>query len=417
MKVKETVREDGMRIISCLLPHRKRSLVEFIATVGSAYDPEDQRGLFHCFEHMAFKGTQKRTVDEINSFSRRHFIANTRNASTKEIYTNYHGVVTLSKLDKACDLLSDLFYNATFPDQELEREKNVVVNEIKRDNDRDSYVAYFNLWKNLWKENPMRIFGVGTEEGMRNTTREDLISAKNTWYVPSNTTVLATGGHSHETLVSVVNALVPLSSLTVKHKTWSDEYDVLPEKTLVTEEKSGRELATAAIGCKFPAFKWQSPRDRVLAILMNVMIGQGERSLLHEEVREKRGLAYTISSYITKCPLGSYFTISFETQPQNLDEVIDLSYRAVASPLNSAVRFEEVRESLLDNAEVEYESIGEWAYLVRNYFELGLPVKNAEQNFRNFKKVLKTVTLEEVDALKTKLLKPEKFVTSIVKPC
>ena len=106
MKVQETIREDGLHIISGRIPSKK-VYMKLLAKVGSAYDQPDKRGLFHYFEHMAFKGTSNRTLQDIISFSRRNVLA--RNAYTGRIETGYWGEAVARKFPLLCEFLCDIF--------------------------------------------------------------------------------------------------------------------------------------------------------------------------------------------------------------------------------------------------------------------------------------------------------------------
>ena len=122
MKINETIRKDGLRIISCHVPNKRSVQVELISRVGSAYDPADHQGLFHCFEHMAFKGTKTRSIEDLQSFSAKNLFGG--NAATGTLGTTYDASVVDRKMPEACEYLCDIYFNSTFPARELKKKSS-----------------------------------------------------------------------------------------------------------------------------------------------------------------------------------------------------------------------------------------------------------------------------------------------------
>jgi len=127
MKINETIRKDGLRIITCYVPHKKSVFVELVARVGHAYDPSNKPGLFHIFEHMAFKGTKKRTANDLLSFAARNFMDD--NAGTGTLETTYEALAIDRKLPLACEYLCDIYFNSLLPSAELKKEIRLILLE------------------------------------------------------------------------------------------------------------------------------------------------------------------------------------------------------------------------------------------------------------------------------------------------
>lgn len=413
MKLSETIRDDGLRIVTARVPSKK-VYFEILAQVGSAYDPPEKRGLFHYFEHMAFKGTEKRMTEEIRAFARRNLLEH--NASTGRLETNYYGKAVYRKSSHLLELLSDMYCNSIFPTAEVEREKEVVLNEIARDNDKDNYIAYFGLWEQLWRENPLRIFGVGSPEGVQSVTREDLLEARSYWYVPSNTMAIAVGNIEHDTFVSILEKYLPHNTRGVSHLSWSDEYTVLPQKSEVIIEKPRREKATLVYGCKFPVYA--DERSKIVVKFLEYTLVLGTSALLWTELREKRGLAYTISGgVVTAYQLGAYFNVYVEMLPNRVDEVRELLPTILSNPFTDKKAFEETREYLYDWFSLGYDdNPSHWAYLIRLAAQMGQPLKSLERYFQRQCKVIASVSMDETERMRFLTLEPEKFTTVIVRP-
>ncbi|MDZ4284810.1 MAG: pitrilysin family protein [Patescibacteria group bacterium] len=413
MKLSETTRGDGLRIVTARVPS-KRVHFDLVAHVGSAYDPEDKRGLFHYFEHMAFKGTHERSVSDIRAFAQRNLLHN--NASTGRTETRYYGEAVYKKAHHLIGLLCDLYCNSTFPADEVEREKEVVLNEIARDNDQDNYVAYFGLWEQLWKENPLRVFGVGSPDGVKSVTKGDLQQAQARWYVPSNTLAIAIGNIRHEEFVAELNKHIPHDTRSVSHLSWGDEYNEPPQKTEVIIEKSQREKATLVYGCKFPLYT--DERDYIVSKFLEWVLVTGASSLLWTELREKRGLAYSVGGGVsTEHPLGAYFSVYVEALPSRLDEVRELIPSVLFQPFTDEAVFEETREHLYDWYTLGYdEGQSSWSSLIRRAAQGGKSLKKLERYFERHCKIISSVSLDEMEQMRVATLEPEKFVTVIIQP-
>lgn len=410
--LQETVREDGLRVITKKLPFVKSVVLAVSALAGLADDHPDKEGLLHFFEHMAFKGTTTKSRQDIKKLLGRFVNSN---AYTDWLRTCYYASAPYFRLQLLQDIIFDIYSNPIFPEDEIEKEKEVVLNEIARDWDNDNYRAYFALWENLWEKNPMRIFGVGTPEGVKNINRNDLIAGRNHWHVPSNTLAIAVGNIDHEDFVAEINRHAPLFDSMVSHMDWSDEYENLPQKSEIIIERPKREKAVIVYGCKFPLYV--DERISQTSQFLQYLLTKGHASVLWNEIREKRGLAYTVSGGVSgEHPLGKYFYVAVETLPKRIEEVRELIYKFVHSPLENGADMETIREYLFDWFSLGYDDPGDWADLIRGRIKLNVSPKTAEKHFEKRKKIISKLTLDEVEAMRQEVLKPERFVTVVVKP-
>jgi predicted Zn-dependent peptidase len=413
MRIDETIRKDGLRIISCYIPHKKSLLAEVVARIGYANDPSDKPGLFHCFEHMAFKGTKKRSIEELQSFAGKNFFD--RNAGTGPLTTTYQATVIDRKLPLACDYLCDIYLNSTFPAAELEKEKRPILLEIARTKDDDFAIANQALRKLLYKENPLRVFGSGTVEGIRKINRGDLIDQKKKWYLPSNTIAIAVGNVNHQDFVKEISKRIPLNPKKVLIKGWNDEVDKNPTKKEVIIKKPKRNKTIIFFGCKIPIDI--DIRTTEAVSFFSKMMGLGSNSILWNEVREKRGLAYVIgSAYSGSSGLGNLFYVQTEVDHTNYIRVIKLLEKILSKPLSEKQQFEELRERVLDAFEVAsveqnieyYEGL-----ILRNILE-NKPVKNIKSEDKGRLKVISNLSLKDIEQIRKKFIRMDRFARVIV---
>ncbi len=412
MPLAETVREDGLRIISKTLP-TKRVHIAIMAGVGSAYDPPGQDGLFHFFEHMAFKGTETKSGLDIDNIKGRYFLES--NAGTGRTETTYWGEVVYPHFQKACSLLFDLYQNPVFPEDEIEKEKEVVLLEVARNKDNDTYQAHYILNNMLWRDNPLKSYGAGTPEGINSLTKNLLIDTHQKWHVPSNTTIIGVGKLEHEDLKEQTSLMIPFNDAKTSHLEWDHETYLPPIQKEAVIEKPGREKSIVIVGCKVPS---SDPKTITSMSLLNAMLGKGNDSMLWQEIRAKRGMAYTVSAaYSGIHSLGYSFTFSAEVTPERTQEAKTLITDIVTNhPLSSAL-FEQKKESTYDKLLVYLENPSAWHEIIQYVIvDRGENLSSLNNYTQKRKQLIKSITLEEIDVLRKKLITPDRLATVIVKP-
>lgn len=415
MKLKETVREDGLRIITVSLPHKKKVYVELTCRVGSAYDPEDRQGLFHFFEHMAFKGTKCRTNEDIQSFAQRHLFD--FNAVTRPLSTSYYATAVHTKMSAVTDLLCDIYCNSIFPKEEIEKERRPILLEIARSEDNDAVVAFNTLRKVFWKKNPLRATGGGTKEGVHAVQRADIVREPNRWHVPAATVAIAIGKVDHDAFVQEIHKHIPINHKKVALKTWDDEHSVLPTRQRTVIKKPGRNKSIVMLGFKVP---FALP-DRISVFVcgfIESLISSTSGSRLYKEIREKRGLAYAVDgNFDVVTNLGRYYYAYIETSKEHISEVERLLYTAITEPLTSKKDFEEVHEGLVDSATLGFDdSFNLISGMITEAIAEKKPLSEIPTFYKKALNTLKTITLEEVEEKRKEFFQPERFATVVVEP-
>lgn len=413
MKINETVRKDGLRIISCYIPHKKSVSIKLVACVGYANDPIDKPGFFHCFEHMAFKGTKRRTVDDLQSFAGKNFFDH--NASTDPLKTTYEVAVIDRKLPLACDYLCDIYLNSTFPASELKKEKKPILLEIAREKDSDSTTAHQALCELLYKENPLKLLGCGTIEGIKRITRRDLIEQEKKYHLPSNTIAIAVGNVNHQDFVREISKRIPMNPKKVSIKKWGDEADKNPIKNEVIIKKPKRKKTIILFGCKIPIDIDIKTREAIS--IFSKMMGLGSNSRLWKEIREKRGLAYVIGSALVGTPgLGNMFYVKTEVDNLKYVQVSKLLERVLSRPLYEKQQFKELREIIFDAFEavaVEQSSDYYEGLILRNVIE-NKPIKNIKSEHKKRLKIIANLCLKDIEQARKRFIRMDRFARVIV---
>jgi predicted Zn-dependent peptidase len=279
-----TTLPSGLRVASETLPGVASAAISLSVGVGARYENEKENGISHLLEHMAFKGTKTRSARDIaEAFDN---IGGHFNAYTSMELTVYYAKVLKDNIEIAADIISDILQNSLFDNEELKREQDVVIQEIAmhRDTPDDLISDYFD--DKAFPGQPLGRSILSTEESVMSHTRDDLIRYMNTHYKPDRMVLSASGNITHEDLLRLAE----------KYFVWKKSP---PPPTYETahykggDARVGRDLEQLHILFGLPTVCNRSPDYYTLQIYTNIL-GGGMSSRLFQEVREKRGLAYTV---------------------------------------------------------------------------------------------------------------------------
>lgn len=312
MSVEITRLPSGLRIVS-----ESRQSVETVAVgvwvdVGARFETEQQNGLTHCLEHMLFKGTQKRTARDI-AFEI-EAVGGHMNAYTSRDNTTYYARVLKEDLGLAVDLLADLVLNSVCDSDELEREKDVILQEIGQTHDTPDDIVFDYLQNAAFPDQPIGRTILGEIDNVRNFTRDDLKRFLATHYLASNIVVSAVGNLSHEDLVSMVSE--KFANLPVGERTAA-----LPAKYVGGRRFDKRELEQLHLTLGWQGVSYHDD-DYYAHQLYSTILGGGMSSRLFQEVREHRGLAYSVYSFSSSHAETGLFGIYAGTGPQMVGELL-----------------------------------------------------------------------------------------------
>ena len=308
--VQVTTCQNGVRIVSEHIPHTRSISLGIWVDAGSRYELPEENGITHFIEHMLFKGTKNRTAKEIaESFDR---IGGEINAFTSKEHTCYYAKVLDHHVHIALDVLSDMFFNSTFAKDELEREKQVVLEEIYMSEDAPDDDVHEKLWEIMYPDDALGRPILGTEETLMSFTEQTIRHYMAKHYGPENV-VISVAGNITEEIIAEITRLF-------------GQYEASPEavKPVLTypafssgEYVKERDTEQAHVAISFPAINIQDEKMYSFVALNNI-IGGNMSSRLFQEVREERGLAYTIYSYHTSYVDVGAYTIYGSASKQNL---------------------------------------------------------------------------------------------------
>ena len=314
MTIRTTTLDNGLRVVSDPMSTVESVSLGIWVGVGTRYEKPEMNGVSHLLEHMAFKGTRRRTAtaiaEEIEA------VGGHINAYTTCENTAYYVRVLKEDVRLGVDLIADILQNSTMEKDELERERAVILQEIHQANDTPDDVVFDNFQAAAYPDQPLGRQVLGDAGIVGSMDRETIIGYMNDHYNASTMVLAAAGRIDHDELASLAN----------------DMFSELPEGEQATREAANytggqsvveRELEQAHLLLGFKGVSYQDP-DFYASAVLSTLFGGGMSSRLFQEIREKRGLVYSIYSFVSSYSDGGMFGIYAGTGENKTAELIPL---------------------------------------------------------------------------------------------
>ncbi len=312
MSVKITTLDNGLRIVAEQRLNLETASIGVWVNVGARNEDENINGVTHCLEHMFFKGTEKRSARDI-AFEI-EAVGGHLNAYTTRDNTTYYARVLKEDIPLAVDLLSDIILNSVFDEQELEREKDVILQELGQAIDTPDDIVFDHLQAVAFSGQALGRSILGTSDTIKSFTSDTLRKYMRENYVTSNMVVSVVGNFDHDELIDLVARKfekTPLGSVkSVKNANYTGGR--------ITEARSLEQihLTLGWKGCSF------DHDDYYPLQVYSTVLGGGMSSRLFQEIREKRGLAYSVYSFTGSHKETGIFGIYAGTSPELAGQVI-----------------------------------------------------------------------------------------------
>ncbi|TWI55209.1 M16 family metallopeptidase [Halalkalibacter nanhaiisediminis] len=303
--------DNGVRILAeNISTVRSISIGVWIGT-GSRNERKHENGISHFLEHMFFKGTQTRSAADIaESFDR---IGGQVNAFTSKEYTCYYAKVLDEHAEFAVDVLSDMFFNSVFDEEELRKEKNVVYEEIKMVDDTPDDIVHDLLSEASYGTHSLGFPILGTVSTLETFNGDTLREYMDRFYTGDHVVISVAGNISDEVIEQLKTIFADVSPTTYEHK---DETPVFLPNTIVRKKET--EQAHLCLG--YPGLSI-GEKDVYALVLLNNLLGGSMSSRLFQEIREKRGLCYSVFSYHSSYQDSGMLTVYAGTAHQQLDDL------------------------------------------------------------------------------------------------
>lgn len=307
--------ENGLTLLVETMPYLRSASIGVWVKAGSVLETPEENGLSHFMEHMAFKGTQKRTSRQIAE--EMDAVGGHLNAATSKLCTNYYAKVIDEDLPLAADILADIVRNPALDRQEMDKERGVILEEIAMVEDSPEDVVYDVLAEAVFGVQPLGQTILGPSERIAAYQPEDLRAFRARHYGPQNTVVAIAGNVEPQRARALVEE---------KFGDWRGAAgEIFPEEVAVDEQRRlfrDKDTEQVHLCVSFRGVGMGSPLVYPMAVLNNIL-GGGTSSRLFQRIREELGMAYTVYSGPSNYPRCGEFTIYAATSPKHAHTVLE----------------------------------------------------------------------------------------------
>jgi predicted Zn-dependent peptidase len=313
----KTTLGNGLRIITATMPHTRSVSLGFFLGVGSRYEPKAQAGISHFIEHLCFRGTSRRpTAREISEAI--EGVGGILNGGTDKEFTAYWCKVARPHFQLALDVLLDILLHSRFDPQDIEKERQVIIEEINMTKDSPSQQADMLIDELLWPNHSLGRDIAGTKESVTTITRDLILNYLAQHYQPNNTVIAVAGNIQHQEVVTAISQAIG---------DWTNQQPRAEYSAYIGQDNprlrvETRETEQVHLCLALPGLSLLHPQ-RFTLDLLNVILGEGMSSRLFTEIRDKLGLAYHINSYVEHFLDSGSVTIYAGVESRNLRVAIE----------------------------------------------------------------------------------------------
>lgn len=403
--IRKHVLPNGVTILSEEMQGIRSVAIGVWVKTGSRHETAERNGISHFIEHMVFKGTKNRSALEIAR--QMDSIGGNMDAFTGKETICFNAKVLDEHLPIAVDVISDLVLNPTFAPKDIDREKGVILEEIKMDEDNPDYLVHEIFTQNFWKDHPLGKPILGTKETVKALDQAAILENFGTRFSPNSLVISAAGSLNHEEFVRLITERFShLKTVPNGH------HHPAPRATakIITRNKKSLEQVQLCMGVPAP---YISHQQRYASYILNTLLGGGMSSRLFQKVREEQGLVYSIYSDLnpysdTGC-LCVYAGTSRESAPKVVQAVLD-EFKRLKNELIPAEEMERVKDQLKGSLMLSLESsTSRMSNLARQemYFDRFI---SQDEIIRS----VESVTAEEVCTLANEIFKSEKVAVTLL---
>jgi len=334
----KTTLANGLRVLTAPMPHLRSVSISFFIGTGSRYETEEQAGISHFIEHLCFRGTSKRPTS-IEISTEIEGVGGILNGGTDKEITIYWCKVAQPHFQTALDVMVDMLLNSKFDTGDMEKERQIIIEEINMSYDSPAHRVALLIEELLWPEHPLGRDIAGSKESVTAITRDMLFGYLASQYQPSNTVIAVAGGIQHQEVVTAISQILGK---------WTDQqphpgYLAYQEKPAQRLRIETRDTEQVQLCLALPGLSFLHPK-RFSLDLLNVILGEGMSSRLFTEIRDKMGLAYSIGSYADHFLDTGSLVISAGVETKNLP----LAIEAILKELSRLIKI--IPESELNKA-------------------------------------------------------------------
>ncbi len=405
--IEKTVLPSGLRIITETIDSVRSISVGIWIKTGSRHERDEMAGITHFLEHMLFKGTKRRNAFDISSSV--EAAGGYLNAFTSSEYTCYYARCLDTELETALDVLTDMVLNSQFPEEEIEKEKKVVIEEMKMYRDSPEDFVFEEFSSQVFENHPLGRPIIGFESTVSAFSRDDLFHYMDERYQPETIIITVAGNATHQQVIN----------LTKNYFKDKKKKKVEEIKSVITPYRQQKRILTRPIEQTHYIIGKRSlssvDNDRYKLLLVNTILSGGMSTRLHQNIREKYGYCYSINSFIQSFMDIGLFGVYIGTDKYYLDHVKDLIFKEFKTLKETKIpekEFEQAKTQLKGKLLLSQESMSNrMTRLAKSeiYFNRYIPLDELTDS-------IDAVTREQVLEFSQKFLDEKEFTETILLP-
>lgn len=407
MKYKKKILNNGLRIITVPMKDNPTVTTLVLVEAGSKYETREISGISHFLEHMCFKGTKKRPnpgdisheLDALGAQS---------NAFTSQEFTGYYAKAHSKNVHKLIDIISDLYLNPDFKEEEIEKEKGVIIEEINMYNDLPTRNIYDIFMELLYGDQPAGWNIAGGKEIIKKIKKQDFVKYREKNYVASATTVVVAGNFDEKTVIKGIEKnFADISTAPKNKKQKVKELQIRPQLKIKNKKSDQTHLIIGVRAYDF--FKDDSITTSVIAGIL----GKGMSSRLFHKLREEMGVCYYVRAENNTFSDHGFFNVVAGVDNKRVREVVKAildEFKKLKSHLVSDEELKKVKEYMIGNLFLGLESSDAYAEFYGIQEILNKPIKDAKEKAKK----IKSVSEDDIRRVANKIFKNENLNLAII---
>ena len=336
---KQTELSNGIKLIT-IKKDSQIAAVHVGINIGSLFEEKKEKGIAHFIEHMLFKGTLSRNNEKLNNDLEN--LGGEYNAYTDFNCTVYSATILGEELENGVTLLGDMLLNSIFPIEEIEKERGVILSEIRTSKDDIEDLSFKRVNEIAFKNSPLREDTIGTENIIKKVKRKQLVDFYNKYYLPNNAFISIVSPFEHEDIINMVN----------KHfgnwmKKEFEKKEIMYEHHQFVKEISYKKEIEQSTILYLYTFNGLTKEEELALRILNHKFGESSNSILFRELREQRGLSYDVYTHLDTSYNVKTLYIYTAVSEENVDEAIDVIDTAIRDIENEKIVFDDSTITLM----------------------------------------------------------------------
>jgi predicted Zn-dependent peptidase len=408
MKIKDQKLSNGLRFISAPLPGTRTATVLVIYKTGSKYENRKTSGLSHFVEHMMFKSTDRRPNASVIA-SELDSIGGEYNAFTSKEFTGYYIKADCAKFNRALDIISDMVLNSKFDNEEINKERGVIIEESNM-YDANPMMKIEDIFEQvLYGDTPAGWDTIGFKENIKNWKSEDFINYFKSQYGTNSATLVFAGNLPKDAKKIAEKYFSPLPKNKWQNKLAVKEKQNAPQLLVVNKKI---EQTVFSLGVR--AYKSGSKEEAAVKLL-GVILGGSMSSRLFSEVREKRGLAYSVRATVEFYSDSGYLTAVAGVKNEKLEEALTAvleEFRKIKEELVPAKEIKKSIDLIAGRLAIQLEASDD----VANWYGFQTILREKIVSPEEFLKKMRAVTANDLQKVAQQIFRPERLNLALIGP-